>query len=447
MQRVAAATIAGSDPSGGAGLQTDLRVFTLLGVYAQGVITALTVQNSLGVKGWQPVEGKLVRAQIEALFEDLPPAAVKTGMLANAEIILAVAGALADKDVQLVVDPVMVAKGGARLLEEEALKALREKLLPLATVITPNIPEAEALVGERIEDPEKVLPKLKALGPEKVILKGGHLEGEDAVDLLYDGEDMVALKAPRVRGPVGHGTGCTFSAALTAGLAQGISFFEAAQIAKKFVTLSLKAASLSPLGKGISPLDHLIHLDRLKARYQVLKDLEAAAEFFCSFPVRELIPEVQSNLGYALPLAQKQDEVAAFPGRIVACGERARPVGCPTFGASRHIANVILSALKFDPSVRAALNIRFDESFIKRAQNLGLSVAEFSRRQEPPEIKAREGSTLIWGISAVCSQLGFVPDLIFDRGEVGKEPMIRVLGKDPFEVTQKALKLLSGGPK
>ncbi|HHI97558.1 MAG TPA: bifunctional hydroxymethylpyrimidine kinase/phosphomethylpyrimidine kinase, partial [Thermodesulfatator atlanticus] len=247
--------------------------------------------------------------------------------------------------------------------------------------------------------------------------------------------------------PVGHGTGCTFSAALTAGLAQGISFFEAAQIAKKFVTLSLKAASLSPLGKGISPLDHLIHLDRLKARYQVLKDLEAAAEFFCSFPVRELIPEVQSNLGYALPLAQKQDEVAAFPGRIVACGERARPVGCPTFGASRHIANVILSALKFDPSVRAALNIRFDESFIKRAQNLGLSVAEFSRRQEPPEIKAREGSTLIWGISAVCSQLGFVPDLIFDRGEVGKEPMIRVLGKDPFEVTQKALKLLSGGPK
>ncbi|HHI96286.1 MAG TPA: bifunctional hydroxymethylpyrimidine kinase/phosphomethylpyrimidine kinase, partial [Thermodesulfatator atlanticus] len=248
MQRVAAATIAGSDPSGGAGLQTDLRVFTLLGVYAQGVITALTVQNSLGVKGWQPVEGKLVRAQIEALFEDLPPAAVKTGMLANAEIILAVAGALADKDVQLVVDPVMVAKGGARLLEEEALKALREKLLPLATVITPNIPEAEALVGERIEDPEKVLPKLKALGPEKVILKGGHLAGEDAVDLLYDGEDMVALKAPRVRGPVGHGTGCTFSAALTAGLAQGISFFEAAQIAKKFVTLSLKAASLSPLG-------------------------------------------------------------------------------------------------------------------------------------------------------------------------------------------------------
>jgi len=174
-------------------------------------------------------------------------------------------------------------------------------------------------------------------------------------------------------------------------------------------------------------------------------ELEEAARFFCNFPVRELIPEVQANLGYALPLAQDLQEVAAFPGRIVACGEGAQPVGCPKFGASRHIANVILAALQFDPSRRAAMNIRFEERFLKKAQELGYQVTEFSRQEEPAHIKAREGSTLSWGVSLVCKRLGAVPDFIADRGDVGKEPMIRILGREPLEVVQKALKLLSGG--
>ncbi len=441
------ATIAGSDPSGGAGLQADLKVFTLLGAYAQAVPTALTVQNSLGVKEWQPVEASLVKAQLEAIFEDLPPRALKTGMLANAEIISAVTKVLREKEVLLVVDPVMRAKGGTSLIDQKAKKALIEGLFPLATVITPNLPEAEAILGEEISSPQEAAEKLKALGPKNVILKGGHLPGNKAVDYVYDGKEMLTLKAPKIEGPIGHGTGCTFAAALTVALAQGLGLFEAAKLAKEFVNLGLRAAALSPLGKGISPLDHLIHLERLKERYQVIKDLEEAARFFCSFPVRDLIPEVQSNLGYALPLAQNQKEVAAFPGRIVACGEGARPIGCPQFGASRHIANVILSALEFDPSFRAAMNIRFNETLIKKAQTLGFKIGEFSRHEEPKEIKEKEGSTLAWGVNLVCKRLGFVPDLIFDRGEIGKEPMIRVLGRNPLEVVEKALKLLSGGRK
>ncbi|NPA49525.1 MAG: bifunctional hydroxymethylpyrimidine kinase/phosphomethylpyrimidine kinase [Thermodesulfobacteria bacterium] len=444
MPRVCVATIAGSDPSGGAGLQTDLRVFTLLGAYGQAVVTALTVQNSLGVKSWTPVTADEVRAQLEAIFEDFPPVAVKTGMLGTKANLTAITEILEREKPLLVVDPVLLAKRGESLFEKGARQAF-ERLFSLATVITPNLPEAEALLGERITDPEKALLKLKALGPKNIILKGGHLEGEEAVDLIFDGREVTAISAPKIKGNIGHGTGCTFSAALTVGLAQGLSLPEAARLAKNFVTLGLKAASISPLGQGISPLDHLIHLDRLKARYEVLKALEEAAQFFCNFPVRDLIPEVQSNLGYAIPLAQNQQEVAAFPGRIVACGEGAHPVGCPRFGASRHIANVILAAQKFDPEMRAAMNIRFHEKFLKKARQLGYQVAEFSRQEEPPEIKAREGSTLSWGVSQVCERLGSVPDFIADRGDVGKEPMIRILGRDPLEVVQKALKLLSGG--
>ena len=445
MSRLIVATIAGSDPSGGAGLQTDLRVFTLLGAFGQTVVTALTVQNSLGVKRWEAVSPKTVREQLEAIFEDLPPRAVKTGMLADEKIISEVASFLRERRPLLVVDPVMVAKGGAPLLREEARRALIEELFPLATVITPNLPEAEAILGEKISDPKEALPKLKALGPEKVILKGGHLPGEKARDYLFDGKEIFTLEAPRLTGPVGHGTGCTFSAALTVYLARGLEFVRAAQKAKEFVTLALRGASLGPLGRGVSPLDHLVHLERLKARYEVLKELYEAARFFCRFPVRSLIPEVQSNLGYALPLARSPEEVAAFPGRIVAYEEGARPVGCPRFGASRHVASVILTAMEFDPGCRAALNVRFEEGFIARARELGFSVGEFSRAEEPPEVKKKEGSTLAWGVRLVCERLGFCPDLIFDRGDVGKEPMIRILGPDPLEVVQKALKLLSGG--
>ncbi len=443
--RIPIATIAGSDPSGGAGLQADLRVFTLLGTYGQAVPTALTIQNSLGVKKVVPLEAALVREELEAIFEDFPPQAVKTGMLPTAEIVHAVADLLERHRPLVVIDPVLVSSSGALLMEEGALAALKERLLPLATVITPNLPEAAALLGEKeVSLSEEVAETLLRLGPQAVVLKGGHAPGEKATDLvLAEGKTRV-WETPRVSGKIGHGTGCTFSAALAVFLAQGLSVPEAAQKAKEFVYLALLAAKDQRLGQGLSPLDHLIHWERLYAQKQVLLALEEAVQFFCRHPVRPLIPEVQSNLAYALPYAQNHQEVAAFPGRIVALGEGAKVVGCPRFGASRHVANIVLAAMRHDPQKRAALNIRFREAYLKQAQSLGLKVAEFSRAEEPKDIKAREGSTLAWGVDLVCQRLGYVPDLIADRGEVGKEPMIRILGKDPMEVVKKALLFLEG---
>ncbi len=441
--RIPIATIAGSDPSGGAGLQADLRVFTLLGAYGQAVPTALTIQNSLGVKKFVPLEASLVKEQLEAIFEDLSPKAVKTGMLPSAEVVHVVAEVLETHRPLLVIDPVVVSSSGALLMEEGTLTALKERLFPLASVITPNLPEAAALLEKKdVSLAEDVARALLSLGPQAVVLKGGHASGDKAVDLVCAQGEIRFLKTSRIMGEVGHGTGCTFSAALTVFLAQGLPVHEAAQRAKDFVYLALLAAKEHPLGRGLRPLDHLIHWERLHEQKHVLLALEQAAQFFCRHPVRPLIPEVQSNLAYALPYAQNHQEVAAFPGRIVALGEGAKVVGCPQFGTSRHVANIVLAAMRYDPQKRAALNIRFREAYLKQAQDLGLKWAEFSRAEEPKDIKEREGSTLAWGVDLVCQRLGYVPDLIADRGEVGKEPMIRILGKDPLEVVKKALLFL-----
>ncbi|MDQ0340339.1 hydroxymethylpyrimidine/phosphomethylpyrimidine kinase [Caldalkalibacillus uzonensis] len=254
-----ALTIAGSDSGGGAGIQADLKTFQELGAYGMSVITALTAQNTQGVHGVYPQTVEAVEAQLEAVLSDIGVDAVKTGMLFSAEIIEAVAGKLQDYQVNnIVVDPVMVAKGGQSLLQEEAIEALRTALIPLATVITPNIPEAEVLIGEKgirsLPDMEEAARKIHELGVQYVILKGGHLQNEEATDVLYDGESFTYLPAKRVATKHTHGTGCTFAAAIAAELAKGQSVPEAAKVAKAFITCAIEHAL--EVGQGIGPTHH-----------------------------------------------------------------------------------------------------------------------------------------------------------------------------------------------
>ncbi len=435
-------TIAGSDSGGGAGIQADLKVFATLDAYGMSVVTAVTAQNTRGVWGYEAVAAPLVERQLEAVLEDIGAQAAKTGMLAESNIIKAVVKGLRKHSVPIVVvDPVLVAKGGARLLAAEAEETLKSELFPLATVITPNIPEAEALLGAKIETLPQMAEaarRLKDFGPQAVIIKGGHLSGPPT-DIIFDGQRIDEIPGERVTGAVGHGTGCTFSAALTVYLAKGLPLLEAARKAKEFVTLALKAAPR--VGHGISPTDPLIWSRRERERFYVLEALLSAAEILCRHPSRPLVPEVQINLGYALPLAQNPEEVAAFPGRIVAFKEGVRVVAPPEFGASRHVANIILTTMRYSPEHRAAMNIRYDETYISRARKMGLKVVEFSRADEPPAIKKREGSTLSWGVAWAIEHLQDIPDIIFDRGDVGKEPMIRLLGRRPEELVSLALSL------
>jgi hydroxymethylpyrimidine/phosphomethylpyrimidine kinase len=250
-------TIAGSDSGGGAGIQADLKTFTAHGVHGMSAITAVTVQNSVGVQGFYELEPKAVFEQIESVVTDIGVDAAKTGMLASAAIVEAVADACERFGVPaLVVDPVAVSKHGDPLLRPDAVEALRGRLLPLATVVTPNAGEAELLGGVPVReraDLEAAARAVHALGPSWVLVKGGHVPGAEAVDLLWDGRRAIWLEARRLDTPHTHGTGCTLSAAITANLANGLDMVTAVREAKQYLTGAI--AGSYPLGKGIGPTD------------------------------------------------------------------------------------------------------------------------------------------------------------------------------------------------
>ncbi|MFC5468239.1 bifunctional hydroxymethylpyrimidine kinase/phosphomethylpyrimidine kinase [Cohnella suwonensis] len=265
-----ALTIAGSDSGGGAGIQADLKTFQELRAFGMSAITAVTAQNTLGVRGIYPLPAEAVRMQIDAIGEDIGADAVKTGMLFGDEIIVAVAEGIRRFGWRnVVVDPVMIAKGGASLLQEQAVRALKESLLPLAMVVTPNIPEAEVLTGIAISGvtaKKEAAKRLADFGAKHVVLKGGHDVSEDgqAVDLLYDGRDFHEFRSARRDTRHTHGTGCTFAAAITAELAKGRGVAEAVEVAKAFIQAAIEDSL--ELGQGHGPTNHWAYRERERAR-------------------------------------------------------------------------------------------------------------------------------------------------------------------------------------
>ena len=259
--RPKAMTIAGSDSGGGAGAQADLKTFAALGVYGASTLTAITAQNTVGVTAVHEIPTDVIRAQIDAVLTDIGADAVKTGMLSSSAIIECVADALEHWKVPaLVVDPVMVAKSGDSLLQEEAVGALRSRLLPLASVVTPNIPEAEVLTGMNISSDSDVRDAARAIvamGAKAVVVKGGHREGP-ATDIFFDGAQFQEFTTARIDTVNTHGTGCTFASAVAAGLAKGLPVIDAVGAAKEYVTEAIRHSF--PIGQGHGPLSHLWRL-------------------------------------------------------------------------------------------------------------------------------------------------------------------------------------------
>ena len=256
-----ALTIAGSDSSGGAGIQADLKSFAALGVYGASVITALTAQNTRGVTGIHQVPAEFVTAQIDAVFDDLDVLAVKIGMVADLAVIDAIAAGLRKwSPKHVVLDPVMVATSGDRLLATEAIDALRTKLFPLASLITPNMPEAAALLNEPIAASEAAIEsqgkRLLAMGCPAVLIKGGHGQGAESIDYLVSGRGTIALAAPRIATLNTHGTGCSLSSAIAAGLAKGADMETAVRQAKAWVSAAIAAADRLGVGHGHGPIHH-----------------------------------------------------------------------------------------------------------------------------------------------------------------------------------------------
>ena len=441
-----AMTIAGSDSGGGAGIQADLKAFAALGVFGTCAITAITAQNTRGVRAIYPLPPEAVEAQVEAVLSDMPVRAVKTGMLYSRPIMAVVADCLERHDLRPVVDPVLRAGSGDPLVRPGDAEALAELVVPKALVLTPNRFEAEDLSGLRIRDlgdVREAAREIAKLGPEAVVVKGGHLEGPEAVDVLYWRGRFYEFRRPRLR-VAPHGAGCAFSAAITALLAKGKDIPEAVRGAEEFMDYALRMAR--PVGRGRVPVRPMAYLYNEAERYRVLEDVREAAKLFeRSSELHKFVPEVGTQIATALPCPRGPEDVAALDGRLVRTLEGVR-AGEPRFGASSHMARLVLTAMRFNPAVRAAMNLRYDEELLQALQEAGLRVSSFDRSREPEEIRAVEGATLPWGVrEAVRAAGGVVPDVIYDLGAVGKEPMIRVLGQTAVEVVEKVLRALKSG--
>jgi hydroxymethylpyrimidine/phosphomethylpyrimidine kinase len=255
-----ALTIAGSDSSGGAGIQADLKTFSALGVYGASVITAVTAQNTRGVTGIETLSPGLVTAQMDAVLSDLKVGAIKIGMASNRAVIEAIASALMRHQRKAVLDPVMVATSGDRLLENDAVDSLRQRLMPLAVLVTPNLPEAALLSGLSIAEDEAAMARqaerLLEQGARSVLIKGGHLKGDESVDLLFEGDAVHRFAVRRVTTAHDHGTGCTLAAAITARLAKGDELRDAVAFAKEYLTQALLRADELAVGQGRGPVHH-----------------------------------------------------------------------------------------------------------------------------------------------------------------------------------------------
>jgi hydroxymethylpyrimidine/phosphomethylpyrimidine kinase len=309
--------------------------------------------------------------------------------------------------------------------------------------VTPNLPEAAAISGNPIKSLDDCIATAKEisrLGPRAVVIKGGHLAGNKAIDVLYTGKDVKVLQTEKIESKTIHGTGCSFSAAIAAELAKGRSIHEAVSLAKEFIQSSIRFGL--EIGRGFGPVNPMANLYNEAEKYAIIREVRRAVNVLEDTPeVGVVIPEVQSNLCVALSHAESIQDVAAIPGRIVKTERGVRAASCPELGASKHLARTLLAVRKYDPSVRSAMNIRYSKELIEICEKLGLTVSSYDRREEPDEVKQKEGMTTGWGAEVAIKKIGRVPDAIYHTGDWGKEPMITVLGRTALEVVELVVKL------
>ncbi len=437
-----ALTVAGSDSVGGAGLQADLKAFEALGVHGCSVVTCVTSQNTKRVASIFPVPPAEVASQLMSVLEDVKLDAVKTGMLYSAEIVKAVSMHLRSVRAPIVVDPVMAATTGSELHVEGFVDALVSRLLPMAALVTPNTLEAERLSGVKVKDErsaKKAAREIIELGPDAVLVKGGHLKGAEAADYLCWNGRFVKISSPRLDVEV-HGTGCALASLIAGNLALGLELEDAVRTSKSMIFKAVLARE--KVGLGVPCANPLAVLRIEAGKAAMLEELEEAAARIEQVMDSTLIPEVGTNMGYAVLGALEPAEVAAFDGRIVRCGTRAKRIGCARFGASKHVARIVLAMSSRDPEARCAMNIKYSEENLALCRKARLSLTSFDRAKEPKGV-----SSMTWGVLDAIDRRGSVPDVIFDKGGVGKEPMIRLLGRSPQEVLFKLERIVAGRPR
>jgi len=442
-----ALTIAGSDSGGGAGIQADLKTMEAHGVFGTSVVTAITAQNTLGVERSHVLPVEEVDAQYGAVQADFDLGAVKTGMLATAPVIDLIADRLADAEAPVVVDPVMVAASGDRLLDPDA-EAAYEDLVAEAALVTPNADEATVLTGIEPTDRETAREageELVAMGADAALVKGGHIghDGDTVTDTLVvadDGDATVrTFEHPRIDTDATHGSGCTLSSAIAAHLAHGETLAFAVEAGTAFMERAVRYSL--DVGEGPGAVHHLAALREAADRHRTMTDVAEVVETFVDRDVSRLVPEVGMNVVGATAYAERVGETAAVEGRITRTLSGVSPNRGVRLGASSHVARFLLAAREFDPNLRFAVNCRFDDETEAATNELDGPITEYERDAEPDDASGTMG----WGARQAFGAVDAhdpTPVAVLDRGAVGKEAIIKVVAETPEQLGERVFTLL-----
>jgi len=428
-------SIGGSDPSSGAGIQSDVRTFTSLGVHGLTVVTAITSQNTVKFSKTEQVSSSMIKDQLDAVFSDFTVDAIKIGMVYKSSVIKAIYSELKNVKAPIILDPVIRSTTNGSLIEKNALNAYKKLLVPLAFVITPNVSEAEKLTGFKIStknDALKCALKIRDLGAKNVVITGNQFEKGRVDDFVLENTTHYSISGKKLQ-IVNHGSGCNYSASLAVAIATGKSFQEAVKFAKNYAYNSIKNSK--KIGKGI-PITNFKKSEIEKSLSNSILDFKNLKNIY------SLIPECQTNFVYSKLHPKSIRDILGISGRIVRAGKSVNVAGNLEYGASIHVASAILAVTKKFPLIRSALNLKYDSKIIKKFIDGGLTVLSYDSTKEPSHVKRKENSSVLCGMKNSIKKTITPPDIIFHKGDFGKEPMIVVFGENPSEVIKKISSIL-----
>ena len=468
VSRPAVLTVAGSDSGGGAGIQADCKTIEACGGFATSAITSVTAQNTTGVESTHVLPTTEIDAQCKAVLSDFDVRAVKTGMLATADVVELVTERVENLGTPAVVDPVMVAASGDRLLTEAAESAY-EDLVAEATLVTPNADEAAVLTDVEPEDEASAREagdRLVDMGADAALVKGGHIVGDtaggdsttdDVLDVLVTGDSVETFRHPRVDTDATHGSGCTLSSAIATHLAHGADLTVA--VASGIELLARAVRYNLDVGEGPGAVHHLVELRDAAAREPTAEAVQSVVEGLVERGVAPLVPEVGTNVAGATPYAERPDEVAAVEGRITGTLSGVRPNGGVRFGASTHVAGTVLAAREADGTVRFGANVRYGEDIAAALADLDGPVVELGTDAEggtdPEPLGTLDGDAVLdvtgaidavddRSITAAVADAGTTPAALLDHGAYGSAPLVTLLATDPEELLHRVTVLLDG---
>jgi len=430
-----ALTIAGSDSVGGAGIQADIKAMTSLGVHAATVVTAVTVQNTKEVSNICPIPEEIVKEQLEAIFRDCRVDAAKTGMLYSADIVRAVVDVMEDRDMPLVVDPVMVATVGDTLSKGDLARSLKNDLIPICGLVTPNKYEAEVLSGMKIDTEDDAMLACEIIGKQgtSVLLKGGHMDSRKVTDYLYLSSEFTVMTKPRLN-KAGHGSGCVLSSFITANLAKGLDLVNSVLRSRDLVQRSIETQYAVGMGELIvDPMASISCPSENSDRFDVLDALDSAAERIVGGLPRSLVPRNGVNIAYATKDAAGPEDVAAIERKITFKNGVLAKNGPAKFGTAGHLSFILLEVMKKDPEIRCVLNISPAEDTLDLLEEIGLNMVRSGRRGNPLWSTATKG---------LLEKTGVVPDAISDNDQKNGKT-VKILGRDPSEVVYKLSSILN----